>query len=232
MLFERAAQFKLLGIGACSFRAAHAALTLVNIFSEQVAEKNIKVFMLSSPKKDQFVVTLTIKDMSDPKTSHEFIYDPLTNPSLIFTRQEYAKVLAKFPDVPRPTNAYKQQITTALVERFTRIYPQLRNTYLGSLNIKLPSNEIFRGDRRYMSFYEGKYPDLSDFDEVHEAARQYIQRMTSNFLAQLAQIEDQTLFDKQLVSFFKGEDPRSKNNPLVQDLMEKIIRNSESLRCI
>jgi hypothetical protein len=114
-LFRHALQFTVLKIGNCARRACYASLVLVKILPE-----NAKVFVISNPKKDQFVVQLSLK----PKEWH--VYDPFTNPERVFPHNVYTRnILSLFPDVPRQAEAFVLQVTKELSNTFYSNLPAL-----------------------------------------------------------------------------------------------------------
>ena len=90
-LYERALHFAILNSGNCSHRSAYAALQLVRIL-----KSDVRISLSSNPKYDHFFLRLT-----DPKTKKSFIYDPLSNPELLFDEEYYTEqVLPTFAEIP------------------------------------------------------------------------------------------------------------------------------------
>ena len=97
-LVKKAILFSITEIGNCSDRAAYASLILFNALKET----GIKVALQSLETKDQFYVCLGSKETGWK------IYDPLTNPSIVFDVAEYQeKMLGYFPLYAAKKSPYK-----------------------------------------------------------------------------------------------------------------------------
>lgn len=131
-LFGRATTFKLSGLGKCSFRASYASLIFAQLFPDEA-----RVHLVSNPKKDQFAVLLNIRN-------EWFVYDPLTNPEVLFPLAMYQKeILPKFPDVGRQVLEFKLKVTKAFAEEFFRKYPAILEKISKQFLAALPTpNEI------------------------------------------------------------------------------------------
>jgi len=83
VVFLKAFIFDISDLGNCSHRSGYASLKLHEMFKNTP----IRVVNKSADKVDQYVVLI------GNKTTGWFVYDPLTNPELIFTHEEYAKTI-------------------------------------------------------------------------------------------------------------------------------------------
>lgn len=114
-LFAHASMYKITSAGSCSYRASYAALCLYEIF----ANTPIKVVLHSYlPTRDQFVVMLGNKEMG------WFVYDPLTNPELVFDSEQYKKsVLTTFRRPKTSAKPFQLTITKELSANFNARWP-------------------------------------------------------------------------------------------------------------
>lgn len=120
-IFSEAAFYQFTKTGACAKRACYAALQLHKLF----ANTDIEVHLESSTIHDHFFVVIGNQKMG------RFVYDALTNPVLLFTREQFDnEVLAKFTKVAKPAAVKMQtQITTDLTNAYENQYPEIAAQY-------------------------------------------------------------------------------------------------------
>lgn len=107
-LLERSLQFSILNQGNCSHRAAFAAIYLVDAL-----DSSVKIRYHSFPEKDQFVLILTTPEKEC------FIYDPLTNPDLLFKQTYYhQKVLPSFSNASHLFRQLSLVVTPQMAKTF------------------------------------------------------------------------------------------------------------------
>jgi len=85
----KAAIFELAHIGNCGSRVAYSAFQLF----ELLKSANIEIEFYFFEKRNQ-----TILYLKDKASGERVVYDPLTNPNLIFTESEYQNILEYFPE--------------------------------------------------------------------------------------------------------------------------------------
>ncbi len=111
-VFMQAFIFEISDLGNCSHRSAYAALKLHEIFQDTP----IEVFVKSAEHIDQHVVCLGNKTMG------YLVYDPLTNPELLFAHEEYSKtILTMFSVHQRPKLPTQVRVTVDLREQYQHI---------------------------------------------------------------------------------------------------------------
>lgn len=85
-------------------------------------QEGVTVVLQSSPSHDQFVVMLC------DKNKQWFVYDPLTNPELLFPHQDYqSDILSLFPRVQAPKSHLKLKITEAVYSRYAQKSSQIQD---------------------------------------------------------------------------------------------------------
>jgi hypothetical protein len=164
-LFERAATFKLTHVGACSFRASHAAICLARIF----AESNVTVALTSAPTKDQFAVLL------GNKAEGWFVYDPLTNPDMIFEHKYYQEnILPTFKSVAKEGQKFQLTISKELVNDFDRRWPKIKNEFSSLLNEnEIDTNHLLR-DRDFIACLQANKVKPKKYKEITDEAITYL----------------------------------------------------------
>lgn len=85
-LLKHALLFSVTKIGNCSDRAAYASLILFNLLKDT----GIKIALQSLKARDQFYVCL------GSVAKGWYIYDPLTNPTLLFSVEEYQQTMLQY----------------------------------------------------------------------------------------------------------------------------------------
>ena len=89
--------------------AGYAALVLAKILSKN----GVEVKLTSEPKRDQYIVLI------GNKLNGYYVYDPLTNPALLFEYDDYKKeIMPTFSLVDRPFRSYDLTITEELAQEF------------------------------------------------------------------------------------------------------------------
>ncbi len=116
-VFMQAFIFEISDLGNCSHRSGYAALKLHEIFQASP----IKVFVKSAEHVDQHVVCLGNEKMS------YLVYDPLTNPELLFATEEYSEtILTMFRAHQRLKSPTQVMITVNLREQYQHVATGLR----------------------------------------------------------------------------------------------------------
>jgi len=137
-MFKHATLFDITQVGACTERASYAALSLAEAFKTQA----INVAYTSNIKKNQFAVILGNKEIGF------YVYDPLTNPELIFSHAYYTKnVLSQFPDNHITSNQVKVKITSDILEEFEAQKNLMRTRLATYIQDNLPTLEQLYHDR-------------------------------------------------------------------------------------
>lgn len=114
----QAATLELYGIGNCAQRAAYAAFVLFSIFKDT----NVEVHLKNNPKLDHYVVYV------GNKKDGWMIYDPLTNPELLFPFTDYQKdILPLFKQVEKPARDLSFKITEETLNLFQRKKIRIRS---------------------------------------------------------------------------------------------------------
>ena len=118
---SHASQFAYTKTGNCSSRSAFAAMHLYHAIGKQAG---ISVCLISSATHDQFTVMIGTAD------KQWFVYDPLTNPELLFEHAEYtSEILKYFSPVQTPKHPLKLKITPATYSAYLAKNPEI-NDYL------------------------------------------------------------------------------------------------------
>ncbi len=117
-MFLQAFIFDISDVGNCANRACYAALQLQQILQGTP----IKIIVKSAEKVDHYVVYLGNKETG------WFVYDPLTNPELVFPHEEYTKtILRMFPEAKSSRRIPMQvTVTPILYEKYQNIAKTLR----------------------------------------------------------------------------------------------------------
>ena len=116
-VFVKGGGFYLTGCGNCSGRATDAAMKLYHVLKDT----EVKVILYSAPSIDQFIVYLKTPD----KRWH--VYDPLTNPELLFSVAEYKEeIIPLFTKVPHPAREIKLTIDRDLYDSYLFFCPRLK----------------------------------------------------------------------------------------------------------
>lgn len=139
-LFARATKFMISSLGNCSFRACYSSLVLARSLP-----KNARVFVVSAPSKDQFCIQLNVNG------KEWLIYDPLTNPEVLFPHKMYQEeVLAKFPDDRKTGLQFKLQVTKELSEEFFSKCPDFLAKINGLYLNTFPSLQEIIQDKQFL----------------------------------------------------------------------------------
>lgn len=140
-LLSKALGFACTNVGNCSDRSAYAAVKLFEIFKST----DVKVSLVSVPSVDQFIVYIGNKE----KGWH--IYDPLTNPTIAFTFDEYkAQVLPLFETLSRPKDKFEMVLKLPLLTLFSEKEVQASHLIRDSIISNTP--EKLMNDRNYRAW--------------------------------------------------------------------------------
>ncbi len=117
-LLRHALHFKTLGLGNCAYRAAYAAIELAKVFFSTHA--GIEVRLRSYPEIDQFVVIV------GNTSSGWTVYDPLTNPDLVFDLAEYdERIKPCFQVVGSPKQAFELTIDRGHIKQYQALVQKM-----------------------------------------------------------------------------------------------------------
>ena len=131
-LFHRAMIFKHTHHGNCAHRSCFSAIELEKILQGSA----ISVTLISDPTRDHFFIELSLPDSTTP------IYDPLTNPELLFeaeTHQE--KILPLFKPVTRTALPFELTINERHIRQYEFILKR-SETFLDSQKRRLSVKQI------------------------------------------------------------------------------------------
>lgn len=140
-LVHNALSFSLTGLGNCATRSSYAAIQLFNIFENS----GLQIEFLSFVEIDQFVLRI-----KNNKNEYK-IYDPLTNPELIFNEDEYnQKIRPLFNPVP----IKKRPFDLVVDEKSIRQYAFKNNTISQFLEKERAHTtvDLLKADPNYSSF--------------------------------------------------------------------------------
>lgn len=114
-LFAHASMYKITSAGSSSCRASYAALCLYEIFANTPVRVVLHSYL---PNRDHYVVMLGNKEMG------WFVYDPLTNPELVFDNDLYKQtVLTTFRRPKTSAKPFQLTITKELSTNFAARWP-------------------------------------------------------------------------------------------------------------
>ncbi len=143
--FERAATFQFCPYGSCAWRASYAAVKLARVFHNT----DLKIYLKSAETKDQFTV------MVGNKTHGWFVYDPLTNPDVVFPVELYnKKIVGTFSDRPASARAFSLQITPQLADEYEAFWPRMQKLYLQYCNNTAVTVEGLKRDLAFMGGFK------------------------------------------------------------------------------
>lgn len=184
-LLGKALLFAATAIGNCADRAAYAALQFFKLFNDTP----IQVAVQSSPEYDQFVVYLGNRDMG------WHIYDPLTNPSVLFAFKEYTTdVLPLFPKVTHPKQKFSLLINRQLVDTFEQQAPQTLHRLLAVLG-QIKPEEIAQLIRQGRGTVKPMILALSDLPQQLSQAQQELLALLTEKIT-LSQIPNSGITDR------------------------------------
>jgi hypothetical protein len=147
-------------LGNCSFRASYAAIELAKIFFGMSVGIEVKV--RSYPEIDQFIVRIGSDEQGWK------IYDPLTNPELIFDIEEYDRdIIPLFKSLNTPKRPYEFTITRSQINKFELLTKKM--LYLLQSESDNLSIEALKTDTDYLSFLQ--LSEISDptFQKTNDA---------------------------------------------------------------
>jgi hypothetical protein len=163
-IFGIGSNFNLLGLGNCAPRATYAAMQLHPLLKDT----GIQIKLVSLTSVDQFIVYLKTPDKL------WYVYDPLTNPELLFTPDEYkSAIMPLFTKVPSPAAQVDLTITPALCEHF-RIHCDKIEPFLTKAFQK-PWQDTLQDGWYRMSLSRAKLP-LDQQEQITKEAHQAIHR--------------------------------------------------------
>lgn len=139
LLILRAVTFSYHKTGSCSARSSYAAIE----FFRMLPKGEYTVCLQSFPEKDHYIVLLGNKSIGLK------IYDPLTNPEIIFDILEYkSKVLTLFKDVKNPIFKVQCSMTESLLKLYDEKKFDLEKLIFDSIKTTALSNLL--GDRMFI----------------------------------------------------------------------------------
>ena len=116
--------YDLLDLGNCSNRAAFAAFKLYDLLKDTPIKLHIKG-VDNSGNIDHVVTYIGNSSLG------WFIYDPLTNPLIVFAFDEYkTTIMPLFKSSIRKVRSFEVKMSDMLVEKYAIIYPQYREIML------------------------------------------------------------------------------------------------------
>jgi hypothetical protein len=131
-LMLRAFVFERSDIGNCSHRASYAAMKLFEMFKDTPIK--ISVEAIGRERLIDHVIVV----LSNDTTKEKFVYDPLTNPELVFGFDEYEEeIMPCFEMSPVGKLGFSCQIDQALCHQYQNLTPRLRQDLaiqVGKLN--------------------------------------------------------------------------------------------------
>lgn len=180
MVFLQAFIFEISDIGNCAHRSAYAALELHKIFQETP----INVIVKSAEHVDQQVVYLGNKEIG------YFVYDPLTNPEILFTLEEYSKtILTMFCVHQRFKLPIKVTITEKLCEQYQHIAINFREMLSSDLD-KFKVTEFLNNPRMKYSLSEIFGSNASTMESIIEKAYQELKQRFGKGLAKQSEASE------------------------------------------
>ena len=157
-LVQNAAIFSYTDVGNCAKRTSYASIELFDIFKHT----NVQIQLVSHPEIDQFVLKIGNK--------HEGwkIYDPLTNPLVLFEEQEYIReIKSLFKHVPTPKQAVNFTVDLKTIELFEF---QLRKiTKFLSKERQNTTIDTLKGDLLYYNFLREHHIRDPQFEKTEAA---------------------------------------------------------------
>ena len=119
--FDRAATFQFCPYASCAWRASYAAVKIARVFENT----DFKIYLKSAETKDQFTVVV------GNAKSGWFVYDPLTNPDVVFPLELYnKKIIGTFSDRRRGSRKFSLQITLELIKEYSAAWPRMQKLYM------------------------------------------------------------------------------------------------------
>lgn len=120
LLFSRAAFYQFSQTGSCSYRASYAALQLFKMMQGT----SLNVALQSAPSVDHFTILI------GNKKEGYYVYDPLTNPLMVFDREFYIKnILSTFPKAAYQAAAMNMVITQRLSDTYDKQFPLIKDEF-------------------------------------------------------------------------------------------------------
>lgn len=139
-LFGRAAFYDFSQTGSCSYRASYAALKLFKMLQGTT----LNVALQSAPSVDQFTVLIGNKNVG------YYVYDPLTNPLMLFEREFYIKnILSTFTKVPHQATAMNMTITKELSDTYDKYYPVIKEEFTKLLKSADHNADVILQDTKF-----------------------------------------------------------------------------------
>lgn len=136
-LLARALGFELAALETSPHRASHAAITLF----KALQKSGLAFFVDSNTAYDHVIVSIGSKQKG------WYVYDPLTNPELIFEHGFFRnRVLPTFPESNHKGLPYRLKITNEVVSEFEARREKASNYILAALKSSKPTFDELRHD--------------------------------------------------------------------------------------
>ncbi len=170
-LYSHAAEYHFSKIGNCSVRASYAAIMLHQLFKGA----KIVVELQSVPSRDHFVVMLGNKAIG------YYVYDPLTNPHVVFDTKFYqANVLNTFRKPPYTAQAMKLRITDELVATYEKQLPQIVAIMTELTNTALETVAEIKHDAAYLICLNDNGISKKDHERYIQIGADYAKSITQS----------------------------------------------------
>ncbi len=104
-------------VGNCANRACYAAIKLFDLFKQTTW----KISLVSNSKKDHFVLYLHDSSKQGKERKY-YVYDPLTNPKVLFEFEDYIKLILPLFKEKRSNSTTKMPEFKFLVSNKTRVF--------------------------------------------------------------------------------------------------------------
>lgn len=151
------------GTGNCSMRSAYAAIKLFPIFKDSA----ISLAWKSCAQRNHVVLYIGNKDMG------WMIYDPLTNPELIFRFEEYQQeVLPLIPKVATPKMDFSLKISSLICEKYSHKLAPIKELFCS--NTRAMTIESLLTDPVYVSALIREKIPASKHHSITRAALEYL----------------------------------------------------------
>jgi hypothetical protein len=176
----RAFSFDFSNMGNCAHRSSYAALKFCEFFKDA----EVKVFIRNEKSRDQYFVVF------ENKEKEIFVYDPLTNPELVFTEAEYRKKI--LPLFPLTTNCKVEMnilVTQELREKYRKIADEIRDRFRKDTSFF--DEQILKSDMNIIfSMHKNKIPMHLHHEMIEKACRELKSKCSQKQLAVSQQGEE------------------------------------------
>jgi|GEM_PF-4935705 len=168
-LYARATHFRTFNVGACSHRASFAALYLAKALKDN---ENLGVHLVSDPTRDQFVVMF-----SEKIGSRYFIYDPFSNPQMVFKLDYYRKnILEKIPIKPVTKDRYKLKVTFEMYNEFEQRWPNYSLQCKEALRNEKKTPDEHLSDPAILQMFQNAKIEESEYRQILTDAQEYLDK--------------------------------------------------------